>query len=262
MLARLAALAGAAVAASAVPGDGGTARAGCSPNTAWQDRHPSWASTVAAIVFQREEVGCAGAPNTLRSVSPTGTQPRSLGPGVRPSARADLVAFEHEGRIEVATTRGEARRILTAGYAPALSPQRDRIAFLRDEALWVMNLDGFDQRRLADAPSPPAFSQAYSDTPAWSPDGRIAFVGPGMKIFTVRADGTGVAARLTKSEWREVMPSWSPDGMMVAYATDRAGNWDVYADAVDGSSSFAVAAGPTDEPLPGWSPVDDRIAFV
>ena len=67
---------------------------------------------------------------------------------------------------------------------------------------------------------------------------------------------------MTAASGREVMPSWSHDGTRVAFAGDRAGNWDVYVTEAGGGTPFPVAAGPSDETLPSWSPVADRIAFV
>jgi hypothetical protein len=48
--------------------------AGCNPNLAWQDRYPSWAA--GTIAFERESVGCGGAPELVGMVSADGKRLR------------------------------------------------------------------------------------------------------------------------------------------------------------------------------------------
>ena len=63
--------------------------------------------------------------------------------------------------------------------------------------------------------------------PAISPDGEtIAFSYRG-DLWTVASDG-GIAVPLTTSGAHETMPVWSPDGALIAFASDRHGNFDVY----------------------------------
>lgn len=76
-------------------------------------------------------------------------------------------------------------------------------------------------------------SIALASTPLWlrdvkmSPDGsKIAFTYKG-DIYTVPAKG-GQATRLTTQPSYETSPIWSPDGKMIAFASDRNGNFDIY----------------------------------
>lgn len=70
-------------------------------------------------------------------------------------------------------------------------------------------------------------------TPLWlrdakiSPDGKtIAFTYKG-DIWTVATEG-GQATRLTATDDYETTPVWSPDSRSIAFAGDRAGNFDIY----------------------------------
>jgi dipeptidyl aminopeptidase/acylaminoacyl peptidase len=99
-----------------------------------------------------------------------------------------------------------AHRVLPIGYAPAWSPDGQRIAFVTRGSLWVADADGTDAGRLTGS----------ADQPAWSPNGRrLAFTRAGS-IWTIRVDGLD-ERRLAAG----AHPAWSPDGSRLAF--DRAG---------------------------------------
>jgi Tol biopolymer transport system component len=105
---------------------------------------------------------------------------------------------------------------------PAWSPDRGRIAFVRDGAIWVMKSDGTAARRLT-----------FSDTstadlyPAWSPDGKlIAFAsnraGGEAELFLMGADGRGVRRLTHTPRWVEdTQPSFSPSGRYIVFTANR-----------------------------------------
>ncbi len=112
---------------------------------------------------------------------------------------------------------GSGVRRLTHGASgsPAWSPDGRRIAFRGDKSdIYVVDVDGSGQRRLA---------QSAGD-PVWSPDGRrIAFerrFARGAEIHVMNADGSG-QRRLTRSAGLGV--DWSPDGRKIAFVSDRDG---------------------------------------
>jgi hypothetical protein len=96
-------------------------------------------------------------------------------------------------------------RTMAIGYAPAWSPDAERLAFVTRGDLWVADADGSHQALLT----------ADADQPVWSPNGRrIAFVRKGF-VWTIRADGLD-ERRLA----RGAHPDWSPDGERIAFDRD------------------------------------------
>jgi TolB protein len=55
---------------------------------------------------------------------------------------------------------------------------------------------------------------------------------------------------------------WSPDGSLLAFSSDRAGNEDVYVIRADGTVLANVSADPGGDSSPAWSPDGKYIAFV
>lgn len=140
------------------------------------------------------------------------------------------------------------------------SPDAARVAFIKipDSAtpftvgeLWVMNADGSQARKLADADAGHGYAEA------WSPDGnRIAYVGrenpndpqadqnagalqSNIFIFDIKA---GLESRLTHFQGARVeAPVWSPDGSRLAFTVVSNDKMNVYvSDAASGEVGEAV----------------------
>ncbi|MBI4615228.1 MAG: PD40 domain-containing protein [Planctomycetes bacterium] len=70
------------------------------------------------------------------------------------------------------------------------------------------------------------------------------------------------AIRLTSHPASDRYPAVSPDGSMVAFASDRNGNWDVFIVPASGPSAvIEVTHGEGDEIAPEWSPNADRLCY-
>jgi dipeptidyl aminopeptidase/acylaminoacyl peptidase len=234
---------------------GGAVRHGCNPNLAWQDRYPSWGG--GTIAFERESVGCGGAPELVVVTTPGGKRAKSKGKGYGPAvSREGRIAWTNDLRLLV---DGKA---VSAGQWPAWSPGGERLAFLRGDGLWVRDMRTGVERVVGYVATFHPFTQAHVVTPSWSPDGReIAFVAPGFKISVARADGSGVR-QLTTGPDRQVSPTWSPDGDRIAFASERGDNYDIWSISPDGKGTQRLTDDPEDETLPAWSPDGALIAFV
>ncbi|MBI5835990.1 MAG: PD40 domain-containing protein [Candidatus Eisenbacteria bacterium] len=96
--------------------------------------------------------------------------------------------------------------------------------------------------------------------PAISPDGRtIAFSYHG-NLWKVPAAG-GVAVPLTLSEAHNTRPVWSPDGSRIAFASDRNGNFDVYAMPADGGEATRLTFHSADELPSSFTPDGKALLF-
>ncbi len=68
--------------------------------------------------------------------------------------------------------------------------------------------------------------------------------------------------QLTDAPGQEIYPSLSPDGRMLVYASDAAGNWDIYLQRVKGSTPINLTKdSPANETQPTFSPDGEQILF-
>jgi Tol biopolymer transport system component len=66
--------------------------------------------------------------------------------------------------------------------------------------------------------------------------------------------------QLTRSSGRNGEPTWSPDGRLVAFSSNRSGNFDIWVQSIDGGNAVQVTHSPAHDSQPDWSR-DGRIAF-
>ncbi|MCI0432292.1 MAG: hypothetical protein L0271_01395 [Gemmatimonadetes bacterium] len=80
-------------------------------------------------------------------------------------------------------------------------------------------------------------------------------------IAISNANGAGENL-LTVHPARDIDPAWSPDRSRIAFATDRDGNFEIYAMDDDGSNPIRLTSHPAHDHSPNWSPDGTKIAFI
>lgn len=149
--------------------------------------------------------------------------------------------------------------------APAWSPDSQRLAFVRDNGLYIASRDGTDTRRLWK-------HESGIEEPRWSPDGtQVAFVSRQRgwsQVWTIGLDERRPRCLTPEPDDHQGF-AWSPDGTQIAYVLRRPDdllNSDLLIRPV------SAADGPGDplrltEPqsldyAPAWSPDGARIAYI
>ena len=142
----------------------------------------------------------------------------------------------------------------------------------RESALYVVNRDGSDMRKLF--ASSTASGRYIASPPEWAPDGRrIAFLGYGdgiTKVYTISDDGlllregsdTGLdfSSEIDSHSGGHVDPnlSWSSDGSRIRFSAHGA----IYTANADGSDIRAFSAPELKYAYVAWSPDESRIAIL
>jgi len=182
-------------------------------------------------------------------------------PAWSPDGRQLVFVSTRDGAGAVYLMDADGRNVVRLVNAPAGWPtwSRDgRIAFVRPVdgtlALFDLALDTPGIRRITDGG---AWGGGGDDTPAYAPDGRLAFTsGPSKadrQIVTTNADGTNRRA-LTARGADTSNPVWSPDGGWLAYTSDSSGTQQVYVVRANGSEARAITSGAGKKWYLSWKP--------
>ncbi len=81
------------------------------------------------------------------------------------------------------------------------------------------------------------------------------------EIYLQRTDGVSVI-QLTSDNADNVNPAFSPDGRRIAFASNRAGSWNIHVMDIDGRNLIQLTSGPAQDLQPTWSPDGKMICFA
>jgi TolB protein len=84
--------------------------------------------------------------------------------------------------------------------------------------------------------------------------------GSSAEIFLINPDGSDVRC-ISNSAGNDRDPSWSPDGTMIAYASERDGNSQIYLMQADGSNQIRLTQNQFKDNNPSWSPDGKQIIY-
>lgn len=197
-------------------------------------------------------------------------------PALSPDGTQIAFVSSRDGDPEVYRMRadGTGQQRLTAfhreDWAPRWSPDGKRIAFLSDREgrtrIFIMNADGTNLSALssseareggtlgdAGAPKSPRENELE---PSFSPDGaRIVYITRGMgkkaRVWSAHL-ATGKCDPLTSGAHGDESPSFSPDGRYIVFASDRAGDTDIYIMRADGTGQTRLTHTKGADWLPRW----------
>lgn len=111
------------------------------------------------------------------------------------------------------------------------------------------------------------FQDQFFNAPALSHDGRkVALVGlmPGSKfrVATMNVDGTELRVLNLEGNYSDQAPAWSHDDTQIAFATNRNGNFEIYAMDADGTNARRLTKTLSESTNPSWSPDDSKIVYA
>ncbi len=171
-----------------------------------------------------------------REVEVTSDGMQNVQPAFSPDGR--LIAFhsvKRGGLWLVPASGGVPRQLTTFGSRPAWSPDGAYLAFQSQSwvgsaegfsvagegsTIWLVDSAGGEPRPLT---SIPAVGPGGQGAPAWSPDGQLISFIAGMRVMTMRADGSGL--RQSSSDLWATGVAWERSGRSQIWTGSQAGNW-------------------------------------
>jgi dipeptidyl aminopeptidase/acylaminoacyl peptidase len=110
---------------------------------------------------------------------------------------------------------GGTAKALAEGDDPAVAPNGNDVAFIKNGQVWLSPIDGSKAAKML------FYSKGTNGSLQWSPDGsRLAFVSgrTDHSIIGIYADSSTPVKWIAPSFYRDRTPRWSPDGSKIVFA--------------------------------------------
>jgi TolB protein len=216
-------------------------------------------------------------PSILKSVHAQSDENLATVPGSR-----SKIAFAQNGEIFVVNPDGRGLHQITFSnpgtfnYQPALSPDGTRVAYGVAEGggqsgIVIMNSDG--------SGTPLRLTTTlfgFDGEPVWSPDAtEIAFVrgydataagiansgSCGSEILRIGINNLAAGTQSVTQGGGGTDPSWSPNGVDIAYVSVRSGNYEIYKYNIPENKTDRLTFTPEHEAEPKFSPNGKQIVY-
>jgi Ca2+-binding RTX toxin-like protein len=235
------------------------ATAGPEPNDP-QDLLPAWTTDSGHIAFERT---VRGQTSRVLAMTAGGKSLHVIQDGTLrgwvPGTNHLLVQVDGEHTFVQSDSSRSRPLAEFLGADATASPDGQRVAYLRKNALYVAAIDGSGERTVATGVAPPSWDILG---PVWSPDGTRIVIASGSSLLLVQANGSSSRVLFTGDN-QSVNPSWASAGGAVAFERNAAARWQIWLVNVDGTDAHELLGGAgANYRYPQFSTADDSLAFI